>query len=309
MKKKVLIGPSTFAAIDREPLDKLLAAGFEVIGNPFGRKIAKKELINLLPGINGLIAGLETLDREVMELSDLKVISRCGSGMSNVDQEAAKELGIKVYCTPEGPTNSVAELTVGILISLIRLVPLMDSALHNNIWDKKIGFELRAKTVLIIGFGKIGRRVSELLKPFQVNIIVSDPFLSGEIGDISILPLDRALPQADIITIHASGEKIILGDREFCMMKEGVFILNGARGGLIDEDALISALEDGRIRGAWLDTFSQEPYTGPLTRYPQVVLTPHVGSYTRECRKGMEMEAVQNLINVLKKKTGIKDED
>lgn len=304
MKKKVLIGPSSFAAIDRTPLNRLLAAGFEVIENPFGRKITKKELIDLLPGVNGLIAGLEILDREVMELSDLKVISRCGSGMSNVDQEAAKELGIKVYCTPEGPTNSVAELTVGILISLIRLVPPMDNAIHNNIWDKKIGFELRAKTVLIIGFGKIGRRVSELLKPFQVNIIVSDPFLSGEIGDISILPLDRALPKADIITIHASGEKIILGDKEFSMMKEGVFILNGARGGLIDENCIVDGLEKGRVAGVWLDSYTLEPYEGPLTRFPQAILTPHIGSYTRECRKRMEAEAVENLIAALTEERG-----
>jgi len=299
MKKKVLIGPSTFAAIDREPLDKLLAAGFEVIGNPFGRKIAKKELISLLPGVNGLIAGLETLDREVMELSDLKVISRCGSGMSSVDQEAAKVLGIKVYCTPEGPTNSVAELTVGILISLIRLVPLMDSALHNNIWDKKIGFELCGKTILIIGFGKIGRRVSELLEPFHVNIIASDPFLNGKNEDIIVLPLDQALHRADIITIHASGEKIILGDREFCMMKEGVFILNGARGGLIDEDCLIDGLEKGKVAGVWLDSYNREPYEGPLTRFPQAILTPHIGSYTRECRRQMETKAVDNLISEL----------
>lgn len=299
MKKKVLIGPSSFAAIDRTPLNRLLAAGFEVIGNPFGRKITKQELIDLLPGVKGLIAGLETLDREVMELSDLKVISRCGSGMSSVDQEAAKELGIKVYCTPEGPTNSVAELTVGILISLIRLVPMMDSALHNNIWDKKIGFELCGKTILIIGFGKIGRRVSELLEPFHVNIIASDPFLNGKNEDINVLPLDQALHRADIITIHASGEKIILGDKEFCMMKEGVFILNGARGGLIDEDCLIDGFEKGKVAGVWLDSYSREPYEGPLTRFPQAILTPHVGSYTQECRKRMETEAVENLIAAL----------
>jgi D-3-phosphoglycerate dehydrogenase / 2-oxoglutarate reductase len=305
MKKKILIGPSSFADIDKTPMNKLLAAGFEIIGNPFGRKITKKELIDLLPGVNGLIAGLETLDREVMELSDLKVISRCGSGMSNVDQEAAKDLGIMVYSTPDGPTNSVAELTVGMLISLIRLVPPMDNALHNNIWDKKIGFELRGKTVLIIGFGKIGRRVSELLKPFQVNIIASDPFLSEKIGNISILPLDQALYRADIITIHASGGKVILGKREFLKLKERVFILNGARGGLIDEDCLIDGLEKGKVAGVWLDSYTREPYEGPLTQFQQAILTPHVGSYTQECRKRMETEAVENLIAALTEKRDV----
>jgi D-3-phosphoglycerate dehydrogenase len=175
----------------------------------------------------------------------------------------------------------------------------MDNALHNNIWDKQIGFELRAKTVLIIGFGKIGRRVSELLKPFQANIIVSDPFLNGKNGDINVLPLDRALQRADIITIHASGEKVILGKKEFSMMKEEVFILNGARGGLIDEDCLIDGLEKGKVAGVWLDSYNREPYEGPLTRFPQAILTPHIGSYTRECRRQMETEAVANLISEL----------
>ena len=296
MKKKVLIGPSSFSAIDRSPLENLLAAGFEVIDNPFKRKITQEELVDLLPGVHGLIAGLETLDRDVMESSDLKVISRCGSGMSNVDQEAARELGIKVYCTPDGPTNSVAELTVGMLISLIRLVPPMDTALHNNMWDKKIGFELGGKTLLIIGFGRIGRRVSELLQPFHVNIIVSDPFLNVGNDAVKVLPLDSALQQADIIAIHASGEDVILGEKEFSMMKEGVFLLNGARGGLIDENCLAHNLENGRVTGVWLDSYSREPYEGPLVRFPQAILTPHVGSYTQECRKRMETEAAENLI-------------
>jgi D-3-phosphoglycerate dehydrogenase len=299
VNRKILIGPSSFAAVDETPKNKLLAAGFEVVGNPFGRKLTKKELLDLLPDVTGLIAGLETLDREVMESSDLKVISRCGSGLSNVDLEAAMNLGIKVYCTPEGPTNSVAELTVGMLISLIRFVPKMDSALHQKVWEKKIGSELHDKTVLIIGFGKIGRKVSKLLNPFQVKIIASDPLLNGKIDNVDILSLDQALPRADIISVHASGEKEILGEKEFSIMKEKVFILNGARGGLIDEHRLVTGLEQGKIAGAWLDSFTEEPYTGPLTRLPQVILTPHIGSYTEECRRRMETEAAENLITGL----------
>ncbi|MCG2775799.1 MAG: phosphoglycerate dehydrogenase [Desulfobacterales bacterium] len=296
---KILIGPSSFAAVDKMPLNSLLATGFEVVNNPFGRKLTKKELIDLLPGVTGLIAGLEPLDREVMELSDLKVISRCGSGVSNVDQEAARNLGITVCSTPDGPTNSVAELTVGVLLSLLRSVPAMDKALHNNVWDKRIGVELCGKTVLLIGFGKIGQRVSELMKPFQVTIVASDPFLSGKVGDVNILPLEQALRLADIVSIHASGVNEILGEREFSIMKNGVFILNAARGGLIDEDCLVSGLESGKITAAWLDSYSQEPYSGPLTRFSQVILTPHIGSYTQECRLRMETEAVENLLSAL----------
>ncbi len=299
MKNVVLIGPSSFAASSKAPFEMLDNAGFEIINNPFGRKLTKKELLNLLPGVTGLIAGLETLDREVLESSQLKVISRCGAGMSNVDLVAAARLGINVFSTPDAPTNAVAELTVGMLISLIRLVPVMDASLHNNIWDKKIGLELRGKTVLLIGLGRIGRKVAQLLKPFQTRIIASDPFTVDQSIEIEVLPLEKSLPIADVISLHASGESEILGVREFSLMKNGVYILNAARGNLIDEESLLAGLESGKIAGAWLDSFKEEPYSGPLTQFKQVIVTPHIGSYTRECRKQMEVEAVNNLINAL----------
>jgi len=308
--EKVLIGPSSFSEVDHSPLERLTETGCNVIDNPFKRKLTKSELIDLLnEGITGLIAGLEPLDREVLESSKLKVVSRCGSGLSNVDLEAAKEFNIEVCFTPDGPTSAVAELTLGAMLGLLRMIPLMDKNFHEGRWTKKIGMQLEGKTVVVIGYGRIGRKVASLLLPFNVNLLVVDPFLQGPIDDIPVMPLEEALPKADIITLHSSGEDCVLGKREFQLIKPGAFVLNAARGGLIDEDALISALEDGTLQGAWLDTFKQEPYAGPLTGYPQVVLTPHVGSYTLECRKRMEMEAVENLINVLKKKKGIKDED
>lgn len=300
MKKKVLIGPSSFAAIDRTPLNRLLASGFEVIGNPFGRKITKKELIDLLPGVNGLIAGLETLDREVMELSDLKVISRCGSGLSNVDLDAAEELGITVRNTPAGPTTAVAELTVGCLLALLRQVPQMSSALHNKEWSKRIGRQLKGMEVAVIGFGNIGRSVGKLLLHFGAKVSAVDPRFSGAVGDVPIIGFDEALGQSDVITIHSSGEKCLLGEREFALMKKGAFLLNAARGGVIDEQALKQALDSKVVAGVWLDTFCSEPYSGPLCGYEQVLLTPHIGSYTFECRRDMELEAVENLIEALK---------
>lgn len=300
MKHKVLIGPSTFAALDPTPMEMLLEAGFEVANNPFGRKLTKSELKELLPGITGLIAGLEPLDKEVLCKSDLKVISRCGSGLSNVDLEAAKELGIKIYSTPYGPTSAVAELTLGALLSLLRLVPQMDRDLHEGKWNKKIGTQLEGKTIVIIGFGRIGRRFAELLSPFKTKILIVDPLLQDSKEVFPMLTLEEALPQADVVSLHASGEIRILGEREFDLIQPGVFLLSSARGGLIDEDALIKSLEEGKIKGAWIDSFNQEPYSGPLTKFRQVILTPHVGSYTIECRRSMETESVENLLNALK---------
>lgn len=297
---KILLGPSTFAAQDHSPIERLAEAGCEIIKNPFGRKLTKQELIELLPGVKGLIAGLETLGEDVMRKSELEVISRCGSGMSNVDIGAAKKLGIKVFSTPDGPTSAVAELTLGALLSLLRMIPQMDRNLHNGKWDKRIGTQLEGKTIVIVGFGRIGRRLAELLVPFKTKILLVDPFLQDSKEEFPVLTKEEALPQADIVTLHSSGETEIIGANELNLFKPGAFLLNAARGNLIDEDALVKSIEDGRIRGAWIDTFSQEPYSGPLTEFEEVILTPHVGSYTYECRRSMETEAVDNLLKGLR---------
>ncbi len=137
MNEKILIGPSSFATLNYAPKQKLIEAGFQVIDNLFKRKYTKEELVKLLPGVIGLIAGLEPLDREIMEKSDLKVISRCGTGMNNVDLEAARALGIKVYSTPEAPVTAVAELTIGAMLCLLRLIAQMNEDLHDGRWSKK----------------------------------------------------------------------------------------------------------------------------------------------------------------------------
>lgn len=298
-QKRVLIAPSSFAELDPEPMDKLLEHGFEVVNNPFHRKLTSSELKDLLQGAIGLIAGQETIDREIMKESGLKVISRCGVEMSNIDLQAAKELGIIVKNTPDAPTIAVAELTIGVMIALLRMIPAMNQDLHNGKWSKKIGVQLSGKTIAIIGFGRIGRYVGRLLRPFNVKLIAVDPALQGIIEQTPVVSLQEALPQADIITLHLSGTSQVLGRHEFSMMKEGVFILNASRGGVIDEDSLLEAIKEGKVAGAWMDAFTQEPYRGPLADFPQVILTPHVGSYSRECRQRMEIEAVDNLISAL----------
>jgi len=298
--KKILIGPSSFAEENRAPHERLVEAGFQVIDNPFSRKFTKEETKSLLgKDVAGLVAGLETLDRDVLSHSGLKVVSRCGAGMANVDLEAARELGIRVYNTPFGPTQAVAEMTVGCLLSLIRQIPQMDRALHGRLWNKRVGRQLKGMTVLIVGLGRIGTAVARLLAPFEVNLIASDPALAKGEAPWPIVSLDEGLSRADVVALHASGQNRLLGQREFGLIKPGAFVLNAARGEVLDEEALREALDSGRVAGAWLDTFAREPYEGPLTGYEQVILTPHVGSYTAEGRLRMEMDAVENLIRGL----------
>ena len=184
---------------------------------------------------------------------------------------------------------------------MLRMIPQMSQAIHQGIWEKKIGRQLEGKTIVMIGFGRIGQRLASLLNPFHVKLIAVDPRTATSFENVEHLPLERALPEADVVTIHCDGEKQVLGAKEFELLKDGVFLLNAARGGIIDERALMECLDEGKIAGAWIDAFSEEPYHGPLIRYPQVILTPHVGSYTLETRKIMELEAANNLIRIFQK--------
>ncbi|MFA5096568.1 MAG: NAD(P)-dependent oxidoreductase [Candidatus Omnitrophota bacterium] len=301
MPDKILVTTSTFGESDSSPILLLEQAGYKVVLNPYKRKLTKEESKKLLPGHVGLIAGLQTLDDEVLSVSGLKVISRCGSGMSNVDLEAAKRRKIEVCSTPEAPVNAVAELTLGCLLSLLRRISQLDQLMHQGTWKKHTGRELTGKTIVIIGFGRIGRRLSALLSPFAVKQIIVDPLVKDIPAGIRQMALKDALALADIISLHCSGDKCVLGREELSLIKKGVLILNAARGGLIDETALQEALERGQVDGAWLDTFRTEPYTGPLLKNDRVLLTPHIGSYTGECRSEMEMQAAKNLLTALKK--------
>jgi D-3-phosphoglycerate dehydrogenase / 2-oxoglutarate reductase len=296
---KVLIGPSSFGQLDSAPLKLLEEAGLEVVANPFSRRYTKEETIELLQGIDGLIAGLEPLDREVLEKTKLKALSRCGSGMSNVDQQAADDLGVIVSNTPDGPTQSVAEMTLAGLLSSLRMIPQMNSSLHAGKWDKRIGSLLQGKTLAIIGFGRIGERFASLLVPFNVRILAVDLYRQNFPANIQAVSLEEACKQADIISLHLSGDECLFTAKEFALCQKGLVFLNAARGGNVDEKSLCDALDNGTVASAWLDSLPCEPYDGPLQNYEQVLLTPHTSSYTKEGRLSMETECAQNLINDL----------
>ena len=299
---KIAISTSSFASIDTTPLDLLRSKGLEVASNPFGRRLTEKEIIVHLQSVDGLLAGLEPLNSNIFqECPQLKAIARVGIGMENVDLNAAKKAGIKVSNTPDGPTDAVAEMTLAAALILCRNIISSNSALHKKLWQKSIGFGLKNTNVLFIGYGRIGRRTAELFRTMGAYIIVCDPVLNQ--NDLrtndELMELKDGLKYADIITLHAGGNQPILTASAFEIMKDGVIILNSARGNLIDEDVLIGALMSGKIASAWLDVFPEEPYTGKLTEYDQVLLTPHISTYTVQCRKDMEMAAVNNLLRDL----------
>jgi len=285
--------------MDQTPLELLKSKGVDVVPNPYGRKLSEDEIISHLQDIDGLIAGLEPLNGTVFQnCSQLRAIARVGIGMDNVDLDAAKASGIKVSNTPEGPTEAVAEITMAAALTLSRSILPANKALHQKQWSKSFGRGLKNSKVLIIGYGRIGRRVAELFRVFGAQIMVCDPLIKPKDlrNDLRLIELQQGIESADIITLHAAGNDPILKSAEFKAMKKGVIILNSSRGSTIDEKALIGALDIGKVASAWLDVFPEEPYTGELTEYDQVLLTPHMSTYSVQCRKDMEMAAVNNLL-------------
>jgi len=301
---RVLLSVSSFGAAGDEPRHKLEQAGMEVLDNPHGRRLTADEIGELIGDVHALVAGTEPLGLEVLErASHLRVISRVGVGLENVDLNAARSLGIVVRNTPDAVTDPVAELTLAGILSLLRHIGEMDRALRAGNWERKMGGLLRGRTVGIVGLGRIGRRLTELLKPFEVTVLASDRApderVAAELG-ATYVELGELLERSDIVTLHVPGmARPLIGADELARMQPHALLVNASRGGLVDEEALAAALREERLAGAYVDTFVDEPYSGPLAQFEQVLVTPHAGSYAREARARMESEAVDNLLGAL----------
>jgi D-3-phosphoglycerate dehydrogenase len=258
------------------------------------------ELCQLALDVDGLIAGTETLDGNILnKFQKLKVISRCGAGMDNVDVGYTKQRGIQVCNTPDAPTLAVAELTIGLMIDLLRGVSQLNSQLHQGQWKKSMGYLLFQKCIGIVGFGRIGRKVAELLNAFGCELKFYDKYIKTNIEGVKRVELDELLAWSQIVTIHISeGAELITPDK-LNRMKKGAWLLNTSRGGVVNEQALFTALENNHLAGAALDVFLQEPYDGNFKKLDNIILTPHIGSYAREARVHMETQAVENLLQAL----------
>ncbi len=310
MKPRVLISTTSFGACGREPLERLRRAGVEVVLNPHGRRLEREETIALLAGVAGLVAGTETLDRGVLGAAPgLAVISRCGSGLDNVDLDAARELGIRVYSTPEAPVDAVAELTLAGILHLSRRLGEADRAVRDGSWSKPMGRLLAGKTVGIVGLGRIGKAVAQLLAPFRVELLAADPEPDADFAarhGVEFVALEDLLERSHVVSLHLDAGPApprLLDRMQLTRMRPDAILVNCARGGLVDEAALAERLEAGLLAGAHLDVYEREPYRGPLAGLASVLLTPHVGSYAAESRLRMEVEAVENVLAGLERRT------
>jgi D-3-phosphoglycerate dehydrogenase / 2-oxoglutarate reductase len=304
---KILASPSSIGQISRKPFELLEANGYEVVKNPFGRKLTKEETITLGKDCIGIVAGVETLDSLVIDsLPNLKCISRVGVGMDSVDISYAENKGITVLNTPNGPTRAVAELTLGLTLSLLRKIPNAHYDLKNRIWKKQTGNLLYEKKVGVLGLGRIGRMVAEMFRSLGNPVVGYDLYPNLEWAkkyNVEIFSLEQLLNQCDIITIHIPGNSDgspVINQKVLSFLKEGAFLVNLSRGGVIDEEALYKFLTNGKLSAAAIDVFNNEPYSGKFCDLDNVILTPHIGSYAKEGKVKMEVDAVINLINALK---------
>lgn len=305
MEKNVIITTSSFAKFDQSPLKSLKQRFDQVALNPYARKLSENEVLALIREHRpvGMIAGVEPLTERVLkEAPQLKVISRAGVGMDSVDLDAAKALHITVANTPDAPTIPVAELTVGMMLCLLRKIHRSDQGIREGVWERPMGGLLYGKTVGLIGCGRIGQAVAHIVSAFACKVLGCDP-VCCEHDKISFTELEHVLSASDIVSLHlpySDQTHHLINADSIALMKKDAYLINAARGGLVDEAALYDALKDKRIAGAGLDSFETEPYNGSLCKLDNILLTGHIGSYAREGRIYMEKQAVDNLLRELK---------
>jgi D-3-phosphoglycerate dehydrogenase len=303
---KIFIATTSFGEFSNEPIAFLEKNGCQIKKNSSGQKLCTKDLKKEIINCIGVIAGTEGYKNNVLnEQTNLKVISRLGVGMDNLDLEAARERNIKVYKTTTTPALAVVELVSGLMIDVSRKISQSNQLLKNGTWQKQMGNLMHGKTLGIIGLGTIGKTLVELVKGFNFNILAfdlkQDEQFAKEHG-VNYCELDTLLSQSDIISIHLNltdETNQLMNEKQISKMKKNSILINTSRGEIIDEKALYKALKDEKILGAGLDVFKDEPYSGSLTELNNVILTPHIGSYAKEIRIQMEIEAAENLIRGL----------
>lgn len=306
---RLLVTPTSYGKNDSRLKTELEAQVGEVIYNPTGKPLTSAEVAQLLPGIDGYIAGLDGIDANALKTADqLKVIARYGVGLDNVDLAAAREKGIVVTNTPGANSVSVAELAIGLLLALARQIPEAVNAVHQGKWPRYSGVSLEGKTVGILGLGAIGKQLARRLTGFDCKILAFDPFADtafAKDNNIELVTMEEVIEKADFVSLHlpllpeTSG---IVNDNFLNKMKKGSFLINTSRGEAVDEDALLKALQSGHLKGAGLDAFTLEPPDpkNPLLALPQVIATPHLGAQTDGATSNMGWLAMRDCLAVLK---------
>jgi D-3-phosphoglycerate dehydrogenase / 2-oxoglutarate reductase len=304
---KILITTVPFGDKNRLPIELLEKANIEYLINPYKTKLTEGQLIDMIPDFDGVIAGTEPITEKVMaQATKLKLISRVGIGLDGVDLISAKKRGIKVSYTPDAPSPAVAELALGMMLTLLRSVHVSNSHMHQGKWQRTFGRRLTEVTLGIIGLGRIGTHLLRCIKGFDIlkllaNDIRPSDALSREFG-LKWVTKEQIYKEADVISLHLPLTPLtrnMIRLEQLLGMKQDAMIINTSRGGIINESDLYDVMVNGHLSGAAIDVFENEPYAGKLAQIERCLLTAHMGSMSIDCRSQMEVEATEEVIRFL----------
>jgi len=307
MSFDLLVTSTSFGKTAKEPVELLEKQGYCILWNTLGRPLNEEEMAEKIKGVDACIAGLDSITSKVIEKADkLKVICRHGTGVDNVDISAATRKEIIVTNTPGVNTEAVADLTFGLILASARQIPQADRSVKKGEWKKFFGKAVSSKTLGIVGMGRIGKAVARRAKGFNMKVIYRDCRRDINIEkeiDAECVNLEVLLQKSDFVSLHLPLTKEtrgMIGKEEIKLMKPTAFLINTARGPIIDEFALYQCLKDKIIAGAAVDVYSNEPpKDSPLLSLDNIIAAPHMGTYTYEVMQEMGMKAARNIIDVL----------
>ncbi|MGA2614348.1 MAG: phosphoglycerate dehydrogenase [Spirochaetia bacterium] len=306
---RILITPRSLTRDGDPALELLRKAGHDLVLSSPGKAPDEEELLRLVPGCVGWIAGVEKITEKVLrEARSLKVISRNGTGVDSIDLEACKRMGISVLRAEGANSRGVAELTIGLLLSLVRSIPSSSTLMKAGGWERRQGVELEGRTLGVVGCGKIGKLVARFALSLDMQVLGFDVY-----PDFSFTPSPRfrftsrddLLASSEFITLHSpytAGEPPVINRASIASMKRGVYLINTARAGLVDDAAVLEALGQGLIAGYAVDAYDREPPApSPLLSHEKVITTPHIGAFTAESVSRATRFAVESLLAALEK--------
>jgi len=305
---KVLITTVPFAEKNPLPIELLDSVEVEYLINPLNKKLSEDELAEMISDFDIIIAGTEPITDYVMDkATKLKMISRVGIGLDGIDLLAAERRGIRVSYTPDAPSPAVSEWTIGLLITLLRSVQLSNIKMHKGEWKRYSGKRIENSTIGIIGLGRIGSRVLNMLGVFGtpkilVNDLSPNPNLD-RLFKLEWVDKNTIYRESDIISLHVPLTKLtknMITKKQLEMMKSDAMIINTSRGGVVNEVDLYNSMKKGHLAGVAIDSFEQEPYDGPLREIDRCLLTAHMSSMSVDCRARMEIEATEEVIRFIK---------
>lgn len=302
---KILITPRSLSDLDHPGLERLRSADYEVIGSTPGQTPSEDELISLMDGTVGWLAGVEPITARVLDsATELQAISRNGTGIDNIDLKAAEKNNIEIFRAQGTNARGVAELTFGLMLDLCRSISSIDHNLKEGKWTRRKGFELENRTLGIIGCGLIGQIVARIGLAMGMDVIAYDAYPNEAFNPgpgFSFVSLEVAIAKSEVITFHCPPtDKPILDRAAISKMKDGALVINTARATLVDDNALLEALNSGKLRGYGTDVFHAEPPgNDPLVTHDQVIATTHIGGFTSESVDRATETAVTNLLDFL----------